>query len=92
MQTNAHDARRRRSTVVPRGWPLVFFGVFAGPSARACPVCSSETGALVRAALFGPELGWNAAATVFPFLVMFTLVAWFQWRGPAALRPPEDPR
>jgi len=50
--------------------------------ASACPVCHTEAGDQVRAALFGPDLWFNAAATVLPFSVLVAVTAWIYFGTP----------
>lgn len=42
--------------------------------ALACPFCSSNTGAAVRAGI-AADFGWNAIAVLIPFLVL-TAIIW----------------
>jgi hypothetical protein len=50
-------------------------GVTFSPSAaRACPLCHTETGAQVRAGIFGEDFGTNLVLTLLPFPVLAALV------------------
>jgi hypothetical protein len=40
-----------------------------------CPVCVSDTGQQVRAAIFGPDFLFNVAVAFVPFVVMACVVA-----------------
>jgi hypothetical protein len=49
--------------------------------ASACPVCDSETGTEVRAALVGEDLQWGLLATALPFLAVGGVVAAIHFGG-----------
>jgi hypothetical protein len=62
-------------------------GVFllaASASAAACTVCDSESGAQVRATVFGPEFGATLLAVAAPFPVLLLLLAAYQFGWPGA--------
>jgi len=44
-------------------------------TARACPLCESETGDRVRAGLFDGDFGFHLMATLLPFPVLLAIVA-----------------
>jgi len=54
---------------------VVAVGVTLSPAvARACPLCETETGAKVRAGIFGDDFGSNLLLTLLPFPVLAGLV------------------
>lgn len=56
--------------------------------ALACPVCNSETGGIVRAAIFNADFLPTLASTLAPFPVLLALVAAlrFGWAPDRPLR------
>jgi hypothetical protein len=72
--------------VTPR-WGLAVALVLAwGASARACPVCGSETGRQVRAKLFDAGFGPVLVQTLAPFPVLLGIVAALHFGLPSRLR------
>jgi len=64
-------------------WGVLLFGtLFLASPLAACPVCSSETGELVRAGIFNRDFGWNAMVTLLPFPILFAVVAWLYLGSP----------
>lgn len=55
---------------------VLFCTFFVVAPLAACPVCSSETGELVRAGIFNRDFGWNVVQTLLPFPILFAVVAW----------------
>ncbi len=60
---------------------LLFLGA---SSARACPLCDSETGERVRAGIFDADFGYNFFATVLPFSAFLAIVASIHYGWPWA--------
>jgi hypothetical protein len=63
-------------------------GVVVAGRALACPLCSTGTGELVRAAIFDGNFGATMLATVAPFPVLLAIVAalHFGWTPRMLLR------
>jgi hypothetical protein len=53
-------------------------------SARACPLCESETGERVRAGIFDADFGYNLFATVLPFSASLAIVTSIHYGWPWA--------
>jgi hypothetical protein len=50
-------------------------GLLGAASALACPLCHTETGQQVRAAVFGPGFWFNLLVTMAPFFLFIGLTA-----------------
>jgi hypothetical protein len=73
-------------SVTPR-WGLAAAVVLAwGATARACPVCGSETGRQVRAKLFDAGFGPGLVQTLAPFPVFLGIVAALHFGLPSRVR------
>jgi hypothetical protein len=53
-------------------------------SATACPLCHTQTGNNVRAALFGPDFWFNVGVTVLPFPIFLAITALIYFGGSEA--------
>jgi hypothetical protein len=60
---------------------MLFLGA---SSARACPLCDSETGERVRAGIFNAEFGYNLLATLLPFSAFLAIVTSIHYGWPWA--------
>jgi uncharacterized membrane protein len=57
---------------------LLFFA--SSGAAYACTLCNSKTATAVRAAVFGPNLLYNLAITILPFIIC-SLIVYFIYHG-----------
>ena len=66
------------------------------PSATACPLCESETGAQVQAGIFNEQFWMNVTLTLLPLLVLLGIVGFIYfdlswlWKRPEA-QSKDDP-
>lgn len=66
----------------------VYLSFALARTARACPVCDSETGQQVRAELRDEHLGVSVLATVVPFVLVLGVVAAVHFGPPRIRRRP----
>ncbi|MBV8867225.1 MAG: hypothetical protein JO210_17645 [Acidobacteriaceae bacterium] len=53
-------------------------------SASACPLCHSQTGEQIRAALFARDFWFNVTATILPFAIFALITGLIYFGGPGA--------
>jgi hypothetical protein len=83
--------KKRRRTSIARASLAIALFVFAIPAAvTACPICHSETGEQVRAALFGPNFSVHLLSVLSPFPIFAAIVLGL--RVAFAPRGPDIPR
>lgn len=77
MRTSHIESNRvsRFTHAVSRSFSTFLFSLLAPAIASACPLCHTETGNKVRAAIFGTDFWFNVSVTVVPFAIFLGLTA-----------------
>lgn len=61
-------------------WAIGLLGTLASAAVQACPVCHSDLGQQVRAAIFNGEFAWHLLVVALPFpLLALTAAAMARW-------------
>jgi hypothetical protein len=68
----------------------VVIAILFASSAWSCPVCDSDTGQQVRAAIVDRDIGLNIVATLIPFAVVLGVTALIHFGGPRRKRERDD--
>lgn len=58
-----------------RSFSTFFFSLLAPAIASACPLCHTDTGNKVRAAIFGTDFWFSVSVTLLPFAIFLGLTA-----------------
>jgi hypothetical protein len=61
---------------------ILFWMTALASSASACPLCHTETGDKIRAAVFGADFWFNVGVTVLPFAIFLSITAFIYFRVP----------
>jgi hypothetical protein len=74
MQYEAGTDREGWGSLSLFGWVVLAATVLATPTAAACPLCHTETGAAVREGIFNSQFLPTALAVLSPFPVITAVV------------------
>ena len=74
--------KRRRFEVLSACGVFVLCECLRTAPAFACPLCHSELGEQVRAAIFGPDFGFHLFAVLAPFPIFAAIVFALGWCQP----------